>query len=80
MSTGKSVGAGFDNNEHRDFYYDEFYDRYQALERVIGSFSFEIDRMDSDLVVKLLKILDEMSEYGINTLESKELFYLAKKE
>ena len=59
--------SGFDNNEHRDFYYDEFYDRYQALERVIGSFSFEIDRMDSDLVVKLLKILDEMSEYGINT-------------
>lgn len=67
--------SGFDNNEHRDFYYDEFYDRYQALERVIGSFSFEIDRMDSDLVVKLLKILDEMSEYGINTLESRALLF-----
>ena len=60
--------SGFDNNEHRDFYYDEFYDRYQALERVIGSFSFEI-------VVKLLKILDEMSEYGINTLESRALLF-----
>ena len=67
--------SGFDNNEHRDFYYDEFYDRYQALERVIGSFSFEIDRMDSDLVVKLLKILDEMSEYGINTLKSRALLF-----
>lgn len=67
--------SGFDNNEHRDFYYDEFYDRYQALECVIGSFSFEIDRMDSDLVVKLLKILDEMSEYGINTLESRALLF-----
>ena len=67
--------SGFDNNEHRDFYYDEFYDRYQALERVIGSFSFEIDRMDSELVVKLLKILDEMSEYGINTLESRALLF-----
>lgn len=67
--------SGFDNNEHRDFYYDEFYDRYQALERVIGSFSFEIDRMDSDLVVKLLKILDEMSEYGINILESRALLF-----
>lgn len=67
--------SGFDNNEHRDFYYDEFYDRYQALERVIGSFSFEIDRMNSDLVVKLLKILDEMSEYGINTLKSRALLF-----
>lgn len=67
--------SGFDNNEHRDFYYDEFYDRYQALERVIGSFSFEIDWMDSDLVVKLLKILDEMSEYGINTLKSRALLF-----
>ena len=65
----------FDDNEHRDFYYDEFYDRYQALERVIGSFSFEIDQMNSDLVVSLLKMLDEMSEYGINTLESRALLF-----
>ena len=67
--------SGFDNNEHRDFYYDEFYDRYQALERVIGSFSFEIDQMNSGLVVSLLKMLDEMSEYGINTLESRALLF-----
>lgn len=65
----------FDDNEHRDFYYDEFYDRYQALERVIGSFSFEIDQMNSDLVVSLLKMFDEMSEYGINTLESRALLF-----
>lgn len=65
----------FDDNEHRDFYYDEFYDRYQALEQVIGSFSFEIDQMNSDLVVSLLKMLDEMSEYGINTLESRALLF-----
>lgn len=67
--------SGFDNNEHRDFYYDEFYDRYQALERVIGSFSFETDQMNSGLVVSLLKMLDEMSEYGINTLESRALLF-----
>lgn len=70
--TGKSE---FDDNEHRDFYYDEFHDRYQALERVIGSFSLEIDQMDSDLVVSLLKMLDEMGEYGINTLEARALLF-----
>lgn len=69
-TTGKEA---FERNENKGFYLEEFLDRYQALEKVIGGFSIDSEQIEESLRMSLKKMLDEMRDYGINTLEAQSV-------
>lgn len=59
----------FEKNVSTEFYNKEFTDRYQTMERVIGSFS--IVQLNQPLKQRLETILIEMKSYGINVFSAR---------
>ena len=59
----------FESNKNKEFYREEFIDRYQSLEKVISSFS--IEELSKELKQHLKNMFQEMKFYGINVLSAR---------